>query len=729
MTTALTIAVPAPLYQTFTYLPPADTLPEPGCRVIVPFGRQRLVAMVLAHTAIPQNPGFKLKKISQVIDEKPLVSKQWLSLWQWLSDYYCYPIGESIFNTLPKWLREGRPLHETTYALTAEGIAIALENTPCRAPRQRALCAAIHAHEPPQLSASALRTQGFSRQQLNSTLTKAWLKPTANHIEPINTDTPILAQPQLMATPAQQKIIDQVNTHDNFHVHLLAGITGSGKTEVYLQCIAQQLEQNKQALVLIPEISLTPQTLSRFTQRFNRSVACRHSQLTDREQFHAWRQAQEKTASVLVGTRSALFTPMPNLGLIIIDEEHDASYKQQSGLRYHARDVAIKLAKQLNIPILLGSATPALESWHNAQSKRFHLHTLLERANQSQLPSIHLVKHLTSSSTLIADEIHQAIVKNLAKRHQVLIFLNRRGYAAATLCPHCGWIAQCKRCDMNLTFHQTQPALRCHHCDYHTHLPRVCPNCQQAAPKKLGMGTQQIEMYCQQHFPDTHLMRFDRDTTARRGALETLLKQAHHEQPPILLGTQMLAKGHHFPNIQLVVILNADQHLFSTDFRAHEHLGQLILQVAGRAGREKNAAHVLIQTQKPEHPLWATILAHHYPDFANQCVNERQSLSLPPFSHQALICAESTQPQEAVHWLRMLRQQYQRQGGNEGILAGPFPAPIERLSNRYRAHLWCQTASRHARHQAIHHLLSITKTHKTPKSLRWSIDIDPIDIL
>lgn len=729
MTAALTIAVPAPLYQTFTYLPLTDTLPEPGCRVIVPFGRQRLVAMVLAHTDTPKNPSFKLKKISEVIDDTPLVSQQWITLWQWLSDYYCYPIGESIFNILPKWLRQGRPRYETTYALTADGIAIALEKTPCRAPRQRALCAAIHAHEPPQLSASALRTHGFTRQQLNSTLAKAWLKPTKQCIELINTDTPILAQPQLVATPTQQKIIDQVNTHDDFHVHLLAGITGSGKTEVYLQCITKILTQQKQALVLIPEISLTPQTLSRFTQRFNRPVACRHSQLTDREQFHAWQQAQEKTASVLVGTRSALFTPMPNLGLIIIDEEHDASYKQQSGLRYHARDVAIKLAKQLNIPILLGSATPTIESWHNAQSKRFHLHTLRERANQSQLPSIHLVKHQCANATLIADEIHQAIEKSLNRQHQVLIFLNRRGYAAATLCPHCGWVAQCKRCDMNLTFHQTQPTLRCHHCDYHTQLPRVCPSCQQATPKKIGMGTQQIEMYCQQHFPDTPLMRFDRDTTARRGALEALLKQAHQDQPPILLGTQMLAKGHHFPNIRLVVILNADQHLFSTDFRAQEHLGQLILQVSGRAGREKNAAHVLIQTQQPEHPLWATILTHHYPDLANQCLSERQRHCLPPFSYQALICAESTQPQAALDWLRQWRQLYQQQGGIEHSLAGPFPAPIERLSNRYRAHLWCQTTSRSARHQAIHHLLSITKTHKTPKSLRWSIDIDPIDIL
>ncbi len=534
--------------------------------------------------------------------------------------------------------------------------------------------------------------------------------------------------------PEQRAAFEAVRaSHGGFHCFLLAGLTGSGKTEVYLQLIRETLAAGRQALVLIPEINLGPQTLARFERRFNARIALLHSALTDRERLDAWLAARDGEADIVIGTRSALFTPLKRPGLIIVDEEHDASYKQQDGLRYHARDLALVRARLENVPILLGSATPALESLHNAQAGRYGLLRLTQRAGGAHPPKfIRLdVKSMPLDAGL-SRPLQQAIGDTLAAGQQVLVFLNRRGFAPTLLCHDCGWISQCPRCDARMTVHQGSGELRCHHCDHRQRPPMNCPQCGKLDLRPLGAGTERAEERLRILFPNHPVLRIDRDSTSRKHAMRDLFATINSGEPCILVGTQMLAKGHHFPRVTLVAILDADGGLFSADFRASERMAQQIVQVAGRAGRAEEPGRVLIQTHLADHPLLVQLTEDGYFAFAEQALSERRAAGLPPFAHLALLRAEAHKPGQAEAFLdsacSAAEQLLEQMGGPEVELLGPVPAPMERRAGKHRAQLLLQCMSRAPLHRLLTPWLQSLEQLPGGRQVRWSLDIDPIDL-
>lgn len=534
--------------------------------------------------------------------------------------------------------------------------------------------------------------------------------------------------------PEQRAAFEAVRaSHGGFHCFLLAGVTGSGKTEVYLQLIRETLAAGRQALVLIPEINLGPQTLARFERRFNARIALLHSALTDRERLDAWLAARDGEADIVIGTRSALFTPLKRPGLIIVDEEHDASYKQQDGLRYHARDLALVRARLENVPILLGSATPALESLHNAQAGRYGLLRLTQRAGGAHPPKfIRLdVKSMPLDAGL-SRPLQQAIGDTLAAGQQVLVFLNRRGFAPTLLCHDCGWISQCPRCDARMTVHQGSGELRCHHCDHRQRPPMNCPQCGKLDLRPLGAGTERAEERLRILFPNHPVLRIDRDSTSRKHAMRDLFATINSGEPCILVGTQMLAKGHHFPRVTLVAILDADGGLFSADFRASERMAQQIVQVAGRAGRAEEPGRVLIQTHLADHPLLVQLTEDGYFAFAEQALSERRAAGLPPFAHLALLRAEAHKPGQAEAFLdsacSAAEQLLEQMGGPEVELLGPVPAPMERRAGKHRAQLLLQCMSRAPLHRLLTPWLQSLEQLPGGRQVRWSLDIDPIDL-
>ncbi|MAK87456.1 MAG: primosomal protein N', partial [Pseudomonas sp.] len=518
-----------------------------------------------------------------------------------------------------------------------------------------------------------------------------------------------------------------------FQAFLLEGVTGSGKTEVYLQLIHRVLEAGKQALVLIPEINLGPQTLARFEQRFNARIALLHSNVNDRERLDAWLAARDGEADIIIGTRSALFTPMKNPGLIIIDEEHDASYKQQEGLRYHARDLALLRARQENLPIVLGSATPSLESLHNAHSGRYALLKLTQRAGNAQSPRfLRLDVKSRPLDAGISGPLQQAIGQTLGAGQQVLVYLNRRGFAPTLLCHDCGWLSQCPRCDARMTLHQRHNELRCHHCGHVERPPRNCPDCGKVDLRPVGAGTERAEERLGILFPDYPVLRIDRDSTSRKGAMEQMIGTINRGEPCLLVGTQMLAKGHHFPRVTLVAILDADGGLFSADFRASERMAQLIVQVAGRAGRAEEPGKVIIQTHLADHPLLVQLTEQGYFAFAEQALSERRAAGLPPFSHLALLRAEAQKPGQAEAFLddacnlaEQLLDQLQLNGVD---LLGPVHAPMERRAGRYRAQLLLQGNARATLHRLMGAWVPMLEQLPGGRAVRWSLDVDPIDL-
>lgn len=543
-----------------------------------------------------------------------------------------------------------------------------------------------------------------------------------------------LAQAELPLNPEQRAAFEAVRaSHGGFHCFLLAGVTGSGKTEVYLQLIRETLAAGRQALVLIPEINLGPQTLARFERRFNARIALLHSALTDRERLDAWLAARDGEADIVIGTRSALFTPLKRPGLIIVDEEHDASYKQQDGLRYHARDLALVRARLENVPILLGSATPALESLHNAQAGRYGLLRLTQRAGGAHPPKfIRLdVKSMPLDAGL-SRPLQQAIGDTLAAGQQVLVFLNRRGFAPTLLCHDCGWISQCPRCDARMTVHQGSGELRCHHCDHRQRPPMNCPQCGKLDLRPVGAGTERAEERLRILFPNHPVLRIDRDSTSRKHAMRDLFATINSGEPCILVGTQMLAKGHHFPRVTLVAILDADGGLFSADFRASERMAQQIVQVAGRAGRAEEPGRVLIQTHLADHPLLVQLTEDGYFAFAEQALSERRAAGLPPFAHLALLRAEAHKPGQAEAFLdsacSAAEQLLEQMGGPEVELLGPVPAPMERRAGKHRAQLLLQCMSRAPLHRLLTPWLQSLEQLPGGRRVRWSLDIDPIDL-
>jgi len=532
-------------------------------------------------------------------------------------------------------------------------------------------------------------------------------------------------------TPSQEEAVQKIlEVPNSFQAFLLFGITGSGKTEVYLQVIDNILKQNKQALVLVPEIGLTPQTILRFQQRFRVPIAVLHSGLTDRERHNAWLQALNGDARIIIGTRSAIFTPMKNPGVIIVDEEHDTSFKQQEGLRYSARDLSIVRAQLEHIPVVLGSATPSFESLHNVKSKRYQLLELPERAGNAVHPVFHLID-LRKQPTLhgLSSILINHIQKHLDQNSQVLIFLNRRGFSPTLICHQCGWIANCKRCDARMTLHQQPFHLQCHHCGASRSVDKVCLDCGAQNLFSLGAGTERIEEALQEHFPKIKIIRIDRDTTRKKGSLEDKLGEIHAGEPCILVGTQMLAKGHHFSEVNLSVILNADSGLFSTDFRGVERTAQLILQVAGRSGRMEKPGEVILQTYHPEHILLRVLLEQGYHQFAELALKERESAGFPPYQFLALIRAESARIGDSMGFLFEIKELLNNFKNNKILILGPIPAAMQKKAGKHRAQLLLQSSQRKLLKNNLNYLIENLSQLKHKSRVRWSIDVDPVEML
>ncbi|MGB5427215.1 MAG: primosomal protein N', partial [Gammaproteobacteria bacterium] len=647
----LRIAVPSPLQRSFDYLQPADADPaalQPGIRLRIPFGRRTVIGVLLAVGNESDIDAHKLKRALQVLDETAVVSPDVMAMVQWASDYYHYPIGEAFSAALPALLRRGQQpqaADNTAWRITPAGQAIDTR-TLSRAARQARVMALLGSH-PQGVHRSVIDVPASVLHALGD---KGWIE-TCTLDEPHGGRRVVPSVHTL--NPAQRQAVDAIlGQLDSFTPFLLAGVTGSGKTEVYLELIETTLARQQQALVLVPEIGLTPQLLARFQRRFQVPLALLHSGLTDHERLAAWRLARSGEAPIIIGTRSAIFTPMARPGLIVVDEEHDASLKQQDGFRYSARDLAVWRARQLNLPVVLGSATPSLESLLNVEQGRYRQLDLPERTGVAVQPTYRVLDvRKQPLEDGLSRPLLQRIREHLDAGDQVLLFLNRRGFAPTLMCYDCDWVAECKRCDARMTWHQHDQLLHCHHCGSQRPVDSVCPECQGSDLHPQGQGTERVEQALAAHFPDVKRVRIDRDTTRRKGELDRLLQQARGGEGRLLLGTQMLAKGHHFPNVTLVGILDADHGMFSTDFRASERMAQLIVQVAGRAGRHERPGEVIIQTCHPDHPLLQLLINQGYPAFARAALAERREARMPPTTAMVLLRAEAPAADTAMGFL------------------------------------------------------------------------------
>ena len=720
--TILRIALPVPLRRLFDYLPPENIAAEHlqlGVRVRVTFGRQQLIGVLVAVVDHSDIPAQKLKPAQAILDESPPLTPVLFDMAQWAARYYQYPLGEVFYSVLPHTLREGKTgqlAHEQHWRAISTA-----DNSLRAASKLSALYQWL-------LQGSATREQilaaGYSSAQLKTLHARGLLETFTAEPAVFDTDN-LLAEPHLPLNEEQRVAVAGVS-FGKFSATLLEGVTGSGKTEVYLQLIEKSLARGEQALVLVPEIGLTPQTISRFRRRFRCPVLALHSGLADGERYNAWRRAQRGEAGIVIGTRSALFTPMLRLGIIIVDEEHDSSFKQQEGFRYSARDLAVLRAQRENIPVLLGSATPSLETLYNAMQNHYQHWRLTQRAGNAKAPTVEIIDTQRMNTTEgISLPLLQAMRETLAQGNQVLVFLNRRGYAPALLCADCNWQSICPHCSAKLTVHKKTQQLRCHHCDYSERLLQRCPHCASTRLDAIGVGTQRTEQYLSEQFAEYPVLRIDRDSMARKNSLHDTLEKIHHGQPCLLVGTQMLAKGHHFPHVTLVAILDIDSGLFSADFRAPEKMGQLLEQVAGRAGRAEKPGHVLIQSRYAQHPLLQALLKDGYQHLARLLLAERQAAALPPYTYLALLRIEHTDPNTALQLLRAWMQHLQTHCEAGVQLAGPWPAAMEKRANFYRFDVQIKSDRRSALQKTLTQFCAWAENQKLPRGMRWSLDVDP----
>ena len=726
----LRVALPTPLRRLFDYRPCREAPAcgwRPGLRVKVPFGRRQLVGVVVECTEHSDLPAQQLKQVHACLDEAPLPADWWW-LCQFTARYYQHPLGDTIAQALPVALRQGRPLQARQQErwIARQGD----DASPGRAPRQAELLAMLRQH-PRGLMTPAITAQGYTRAQLEGLLAKRLVDRREEPVAaPAETSSTRLAEPSLPLTREQAGVLAELHEGlDRYHPCLLHGVTGSGKTEVYLQLIEAVLARGRQALVLVPEIGLTPQTLSRFRQRFQVPVVALHSGLTDLERLDAWDAARTGRAPIVIGTRSAVFTPLAMPGVIVIDEEHDGSFKQQEGLRYHARDLAIARAHRDGIPIVLGSATPSLETLAQARSGRYRHLRLTQRANRHAPARLEMVdlRGRPRQGGLIPPAI-EGIRQALNAGGQVLVFINRRGFAPTLACHACGWLAECPHCDARMTLHRQPQELVCHHCDFHRALPDACPTCESGDLRPLGSGTERTEETLAALFPDTPVHRIDRDSTRRKQAFEEILREIRRGEPCLLVGTQMLAKGHHLPHVTLVVVVNADAGLYASDFRALEQSAQLLVQVAGRAGRAEHPGRVLIQTLHPDDPNLRLLADSGYEALAGQLLEERRLAGLPPFRHLALARFEAAREthvaEVAGNAAEALREWLAAQGSTVTCL-GPVPAPMERRQNRYHMQVMLSDTRRSSLHRACAWLVQWLESHPDGRRVRASLDIDP----
>ena len=726
------VAVLSPLRRLFDYIIPQnvveewpDFTAEVGCRVMVPFGRREVAGLVVEHVTTSELSLDQLKPVNRLLDSGPLLPTKLLTLFSWAANYYQHPIGDALFGMLPVLLRKGDPLPTLGtrhWQLTDKGKGLSSESLN-RARSQKELIDRLLANG---ACADSILSQDFSRAVITALKDKQLIESFQQTNPEISTQN-ILKQEALTLHDSQKLALDSIDQH-SFNCYLLDGVTGSGKTEIYLQAIEKTLRYDRQALVLIPEISLTPQTEKRFRDRFNVPIVTLHSGLTDKQRLAAWASAKRGSAQIVLGTRSAVFTPLARPGLIIVDEEHDQSYKQQEGFRYSARDLAVSRAHKEGISVILGSATPSIESLNNCATGRYSHLILTERAGTAKQPSWSIVDLKSEQSEAgIASSTLSAISQTIKNGHQVLVFLNRRGFAPAIICHHCGWSAECHNCDSRLTVHRARNRLICHHCDYQQRVPHLCPGCQGQELISLGEGTERSEEYLEKCFPETKVVRVDRDSTRKKGAMQEVFEIGSSGEPCILIGTQMLAKGHHFANVTLVAVLDADSGLFSPDFRSHERLGQLLTQVAGRSGRGDLPGRVIIQTHQPQHPLLEILIGRGYSIFAQQIMAERQITQLPPFRHMAVIRAESDRANEAETFLRTARNIAEGLNHPSPLIGylGPLPAMLEKRAGRYRFILQIDASKRSILQVLLDGLILELSQLKDARRVRWSVDVDP----
>ena len=731
----LKIAVDCPLRTLLDYLPPegrAATEFPPGVRVRVPMGRREAVGVVIGRAAQSQLASGRLRAVIEVLDDEPLLEPGLLDLLLWTASYYHHPPGEVICAALPAALRSGataRAQH-SWLQLTAAGREALSAGEPRRAPRQRELLQRLAA-DPAGLRTVQLDADAAGwRESARALQHRGWIAIEERNMA----SSPLLATsptrwprgPEL--SPEQSRAVNDIDAEaGHFSAFVLQGATGSGKTEVYLRLVVRALERGQSALVLVPEIGLTPQLLARFRERLPVPMAVLHSALKDGERLAAWRAARAGEARVVIGTRSAVFAPLQNLGLIVIDEEHDSSYKQhEGGCRYSARDVAVRRAQQSAVPVVLGSATPSLETLQNVQLGRYRQLPLPRRADQAAAPSVALIDlraHAVHAG--LAGPVIQAIGRHLAGDGQVLVYLNRRGYAPTLLCTSCGWIAPCTDCDARLTVHQGAAQLRCHYCGAAQPLPQRCVRCGFAV-RPVGQGTERVAETLAELFPAAAQVRLDRDTVHSAADIDAVMQALLEGRARILVGTQMVTKGHHFPGVTLVAVLNADQGLFSTDFRAAERLAQTLVQVAGRAGRGERAGEVLIQTAYPDHPLLQSLLSGGYESFAADALLERATARWPPFSRLALLRASALKSAQALDFLNAARECAGLQPGAR--LLGPVSASMARRAGRHHAQLLVEHAGRGGLHRFLERWLPEVERLPAARRVRWALDVDPLDI-
>lgn len=722
------VAVPVPLRQLFTY-EHTRALPA-GVRVKVPFGSRQLIGIVVESNVAPKDVD-KIKAIDEVVDETPVIDEPLQKMAHWLWQYYHHSPGEVMHAMLPVPLRNGQssaPVPQIYLRAIQQDGSVDITDL-ARAPKQKACFSAIS--KQPILASEARKL--YSPAVVKALIDKALIEP----VEVVEQFSPndwrglfhIGEKPR--PDKEQASAIAALNQqHGAFSISLLEGVTGSGKTEVYLQSIECLLQEGKQILILVPEIGLTPQTVNRFEKRFNIPVGVLHSQLSDNARLRVWQQARAGALGIVIGTRSAIFTPIKNLGMIIVDEEHDESFKQADGLRYHARDLAAMRAKEHKIPLLLGSATPALETLNNALSGRYTHLQLTRRAGGAQRTQQYVLDAREQPMHYgLCEGLLSIMRQHINAGNQVLVFVNRRGYAPALLCHCCGETVMCKRCDRPYTVHKAQNRLQCHHCGGTRAMPMRCEACHHTELVTAGTGTEQVEHGLMTLFPDAKQVRIDSDTVRGKDKLHQTLDAINRREYQILVGTQILSKGHHFPHVTLVAVLDCDGALFSADFRAAEKLAQLVTQLAGRAGRATKPGEMWLQTHNPQHPLLQDLVNNGYAHFARHALMERKASQLPPFISQFVIRAEATDSAAAHGFLQRSRALISQLSSSvaDFSVAGPFPCLIEKRQGRYRFMLVCGHKKRTPLHRVLRHALPYLQALPNSTKVRWSIDIDPTD--
>jgi len=720
-----------PLHRLFEYSISDEQLAqcEVGCRLKVPFGSKKMLGIALSFSDTCSFDSSKVKPIISIVDKQPIFSTERLALAKWLSQFYIFALGDVLSTMMPALLRKGEnavPEPVEYLSLNADAAeALSIEELKSLFKRSKKQAALFQ-----QLSQNAMLLKD-ARQHFSGAIVKGLIDKSLASIElvsPANNSwqANLVLGEKKRANPEQAIAIAAINHASNYTSFLIEGVTGSGKTEVYLQVIEEILLHGKQVLILVPEIGLTPQTVQRFEQRFGNVVAVWHSALTDNERRIVWQQAKHNQIGIIIGTRSSVFLPLAKPGMIIVDEEHDESFKQQDNLRYHARDVAAYRAKQYNIPLVLGTATPSLESLHNALSHKYRHLVLAQRAGNASMPTQHLID-LTGLplEAGVAPAMLERIEQQLKAGNQVLIYVNRRGYAPALICEQCGHVESCLDCDNPFTVHMSANNLQCHRCGkFEEYVPK-CKQCHSKNVSTQGIGTEQIQAMLTKRFHQYSCVRIDSDSTRGKRKLNDLLDEINQNKHQILVGTQILSKGHHFPNVTLALILNVDSFLFSSDYRAPEKLAQLVTQLSGRAGRANKSGEVWLQSYQVGHPLLQDLVNNGYSHFSRTLLEERIAANLPPVSYQAAIRVEHAELSTILHFLQYASQLLAQ--FKQLHYVGPFPAGVEKKQGRYRFITVARADSSAYLIKAMQQVKQALGVHSYSAKLRWNIDIMPTD--